>query len=163
MQIQTLVLNKNWQATKIAPWEEAFTLIFSGRAEIIEEHNEKIKTINHEFKIPSVIRMVKGFNFEKSKFRFSKKNVFARDQGKCQYCTKELTIDLCTFDHVLPKSRGGKTSWENIVLACRSCNQKKGAKTPDEARMNLITKPYMPKKLPKFNKNIKNLSWENYL
>lgn len=162
MQIQTLVLNKNWQATRVAPWEEAFTLIFSGRAEIIEEHNEKIRTINHEFKIPSVIRMIKGANFEKSKFRFSKKNVFARDQGMCQYCSKQLTMESCTFDHVFPKSRGGKTVWENIVLACRPCNQKKAAKTPDEARMNLITKPISPKKLPTLNHNIKNTNWENY-
>ena len=74
MQIHTLILTKNWQASRIAPWEEAFTLIFSGRAEIIEEHLDyKIKTINKEFAVPCVIRMVKGSNFERSKFRFSKK------------------------------------------------------------------------------------------
>ena len=72
MQIHTLILTKNWQASRIAPWEEAFTLIFSGRAEIIEEHLDyKIKTINKEFAVPCVIRMVKGSNFERSKFRFS--------------------------------------------------------------------------------------------
>lgn len=80
--------------------------------------------------------------------RFCREHIFLRDNFTCQYCNKKLSSKLLTIDHVIPLSRGGKNKWTNVVAACSKCNNVKGNKTPDEARMPLLSKPYAPKSLP---------------
>ena len=80
--------------------------------------------------------------------RFSRENVYLRDQGRCQYCAESVTRSVATYDHVLPRAQGGRTIWENIVTACGACNAKKGPRTPLEAGMPLRKPPYRPRELP---------------
>lgn len=163
--MHTLVLSKSWVASRVVAWQEAMRLVFSGRAETIEYHDDhKVRTIDKTFQMPSVIRMYTGKYYRPRKANFSKKNVFFRDNGQCQYCSKKLKISESTFDHVVPKSQGGKTSWENIVLACSPCNQKKADRTPKQANMLLLKKPVAPKAAPsvKATTTVKE-RWLNYL
>ncbi len=126
------------------------TAVFGGRAEIVESHKTlTIGTSSGQFPYPVVVRFLTGVVAAKLRgvrqhARLSKKNVFLRDKGKCQYCLSKLTLAMATIDHIVPKSRGGQNAWENVVLACGKCNQKKGPRLPREARMTLHTKPSPP-------------------
>lgn len=149
-------------------WERAIVLVFSGKAEILEEYSVPIKTINVEIQRPSVIRLT---NWVKGKtntsIRFNKTNVYLRDKGKCQYCSKATTLKEATLDHVVPKAKGGKTDWLNIVIACYGCNQKKKDLSLHEARMSLLNRPSRPTNIcidTLFKlKNNKPGSWENWI
>ena len=98
--------------------------------------------------MPSVIRFFRLLKRRKPVVRFSRENVYARDQGKCQYCRRRVSRAEATYDHVIPRSQGGGTNWENIVIACVPCNQHKGGRTPDQARMRLERGPVRPTWLP---------------
>ena len=101
-----------------------------------------VRSVNHTMPYPSVIRLITYIRIPYRKIELSRRNIIYRDNFKCQYCgtrTKDLTID-----HVIPKSRGGDDSWDNLVSACKPCNNKKGNRTPDEAGMKLLSKPYRP-------------------
>lgn len=145
--IATLVLNKAWQADRIVSWRNAMRLITSGRAEMVECHDGKvIRTVSRVYDMPAVIRMLTGRITSGNKVRLNKHNLWCRDKGRCQYCDQALPKTSMTYDHVMPKSRGGKTTWGNIVLSCVSCNQKKGNRTPTEAGMRLAIEPRAPAK-----------------
>jgi 5-methylcytosine-specific restriction endonuclease McrA len=148
-----LVLSSSWEPLYHSDWKKALTNVFNGRAEIIQNYdNISIKAANSYFPYPKTIRMLSSFvkaklvnknNFY-SKSKLTKKNLWLRDKGKCQYCFVNLNVKTSTVDHVLPKSRGGKSTWENLVISCVSCNSKKGPKTPAEANMPLKIKPRIP-------------------
>ncbi len=137
-----LILNQDYQPLNVVNVRKSLLLIFLDKAEMLHDYpGRKIRTINSEFEYPSVIRLR---TYARIPFQFivlSRKNILKRDGMKCQYCgsTRDLTID-----HVIPKSRGGDDSWENLVTACNRCNNRKGNKTPREANMNLVRKPYRP-------------------
>lgn len=169
--MDTLVLNATWQPVARIPWQRAITLLFLGKVEIIEEYEDKkIRSVSFEVKMPSVVRflrLLKGRR--KAVIRFSRQNVFARDNGQCQYCGKKVKRPEATYDHVIPRSQGGGTHWENIVIACVPCNQRKGGRTPEQARMKLATIPVRPKRLPDtfqltfvFQKGMPS-TWANWL
>lgn len=131
-------------------WQDAMGNIFVGRAEIVEVYDDKtIGTTNGFIPLPKVVRFKRGALASKIKYgkisKFSKETLYLRDGGHCQYCDAELSRNQSTVDHVLPRSRGGDTSWENCVVCCATCNVKKGNKTPIEAGMNLLTIPMKPK------------------
>ncbi len=111
-------------------------------------HDDWVQGIGFEFLVPRVIRL---FNFDKvpkQTLRFNRRNLFARDENTCQYCVRKLPHNQLSFDHVMPRSRGGETSWMNVVCCCIRCNTTKGNRTPKEANMELIQRPSKPRFSP---------------
>ena len=156
--MQTLVLDTNYQPLGITTWERAITLFYQDKVEIVQEYADKwIHSVSFAMKMPSVVRFLKKVVKKVRKVKFSRENIFTRDKGKCQYCNNLIEREDFTLDHVFPKSMGGKTSWENIVVCCVSCNRKKANKTPEQAGMVLKIKPTKPKSL------FQMLRWENYM
>ena len=168
--MDTLVLNATYQPVARITWERAITLLFLGKVEVVEEYEDRtIRSVSFEIKMPSVVRFFRLLTRRKPVVRFSRQNVYARDHGRCQYCNRPVTRAEATYDHVTPRSQGGRTCWENIVIACVPCNQHKGGRTPDQARMKLTTAPVKPKKLPDtlrftitFEKGMP-LTWKSWL
>jgi len=133
---------------RVISWQRALVLLFLGKVEVIEEYDEVIVAPSLTMRTPAVVRLVKGSVSRKIKVRFSRMNVFTRDGFRCQYCGKQREMEELNYDHVLPRVRGGKTTWENIVTSCYDCNDRKGSRTPEEAGMKLRKKPQKPTFLP---------------
>jgi len=147
MEATTLILDSTWAPVQRVPWERAISLLFSEKVEVIEPGNKIIHSASQEWRVPSVIRWIKMATHRKKAIRFSRDSVFARDRGCCQYCGSRVPRNDFTYDHVIPRSQGGKTVWENVVVCCADCNGRKGSRTPQEAKMHLLTTPVKPKKL----------------
>jgi 5-methylcytosine-specific restriction endonuclease McrA len=182
-----LVLNKHWQAIGIKSPADTFAMLMTDVATgldirgtdymlplrwndwlnlPIEDGDNYVQTVNAKIKIPKVIILSKYDKVPKKRPRFSQKNIWIRDNFTCQYTGKKLRPGEGNIDHVVPKSRGGETAWENCVLACRKVNAKKADSTPEEVGLKLLKLPEPPKELPVFhyitNKhNIKE--WEIFL
>lgn len=147
--METLILSASWEPMEIVSWQRAITLVFMNKVEIVEEYEDKaIRTVSVELKMPSVVRFVRALKNRKRAIKFSRQNVWARDKGRCQYCNTKTPRHEATYDHVLPRAQGGLTRWENVVIACVTCNQKKGNRTPEKARMKLLSTPVKPAHLP---------------
>lgn len=147
--MQTLVLSASYEAMEVITWQRAMTLLFEGKVEIVEEYEDKeVRTVSLTFKMPSIIRFIRRMRSTKRAIKFSRQNVWARDRGTCQYCLNKVRREIATYDHVVPRSQGGHTRWENIVIACTDCNQKKRDRTPEQAGMRLKIVPVKPKSLP---------------
>ncbi|MBM4302712.1 MAG: HNH endonuclease [Deltaproteobacteria bacterium] len=165
----TLLLNAGFEPLRVVSWQRAFILIFQEKVEILEEYSTSIHTVNCSFKIPAVIRLRRWVNLKKYSpvIRFSRANLYARDEYCCQYCYKTFNDKDLTMDHVYPAVKGGKKTWENIVSACVKCNQRKSDKSPEEVGMKLLKKPRIPTWLPGFNNTLQTRSahslWEPYL
>ena len=131
-------------------WRRAISAVIGGRAEIIESHEFLLIGTPRGFHaFPLKVRYLSGFIAAKNKKLYnaaplSKKNIYARDNGRCQYCGVDMMIKACTIDHVIPRSRGGTHGWCNVVLACSICNHKKGDKLISEFKLKLRTVPYTP-------------------
>jgi 5-methylcytosine-specific restriction endonuclease McrA len=139
---KVLVLNQDHTALSICSVPKAFLLVYLNKAELVAQSDLlRLRTISDDFPLPTVIRLHRYVNLPYKGVMLTRQNVFKRDSHQCQYCG--ITEDL-TLDHVLPKSRGGKTSWDNLTTACKRCNSRKGDFTPDEANMKLRIKPYKP-------------------
>ena len=138
---KVLVLNFDYTPLNVTSLQRGFVLVDKGKAEVIKSDDSPIYTTYTSYVRPLIIRLLKYINFRGRGFRVNRRGVFRRDKYECVYCgsNKELTID-----HVIPRSRGGKNSWTNLVTCCQKCNLKKGNKTPDEARMSLKIKPVEP-------------------
>jgi len=140
---KVLVLNQDFSALSVCSAYKAFILLHRNKAELVAEVEEmKFNTVASSFPMPSIIRLNKYINLPyRSGVMLNRQNVFKRDNFQCQYCgsPKDLTLD-----HVMPRSRGGKTSWDNLISACKPCNSKKGDFTPEEANMPLRSKPFKP-------------------
>ena len=146
--MRTLLLN-SWMAPhKIISWERAVVLVVLGKVEVLEEYDEEIRSRNLALRTPAVVRLKKGGAATKHVVRFSRINVYTRDGFRCQYCGERKPMRDLNYDHVIPRVRGGRTVWENIVTSCYDCNEKKAHRTPDEAGMRLLRKPFKPKTLP---------------
>jgi 5-methylcytosine-specific restriction endonuclease McrA len=162
-----LLLNITYEPLKIINWKKAITLLCLGKVEVIEEYHHEIHSVSFTIKLPSVVRLLKMVKRPKCPVRFSRQNIYARDRYKCQYCGETCPSEELTYDHITPKSRGGKTEWENIVTCCVECNREKGGRTPKEARMTLIRKPIRPSWVPAIRITIgfKEVpkSWRDYL
>ncbi|RLC41644.1 MAG: HNH endonuclease [Candidatus Coatesbacteria bacterium] len=138
-----LVLNYSYEPLNITNVKRAVCLILLDKAQRVENMNGKVlRYINGEFKVPSVIRIMRYINPFKRKVKFSRANIIKRDGGRCQFCGKKSKN--LTIDHVIPLSMGGKHSWENCVACCPECNIKKGDRTPEMANMELLSKPKEP-------------------
>ncbi len=148
MSTSTLVLDQGYVPHRIVPWQRAVALIFGRRAEVVAEYDAEVGTVSLTFKIPSVIRLINAIPHKKRQVRFSRVNIATRDGFRCQYCNCKLSLSKLTYDHVLPRSHGGRTEWTNIVSACHDCNNKKRSLTPEKAGMKLKKKPIKPDWLP---------------
>jgi 5-methylcytosine-specific restriction endonuclease McrA len=164
---QVLLLNITYEPLRIINWKKAITLLCLGKVEVIEEYSREIRAISFAVKLPSVVRLLRMVKRPKSPVKFSRQNIYARDRYQCQYCGTRCPTEDLTYDHVLPKSRGGKSQWENIVTCCIECNRKKGGRTPSESSMRLIRKPARPTWVPAVRITIgfKEIpqSWRDYL
>lgn len=138
-----LVLNQSYEALNLCRTRRAIVLIFRGKAEVLENSRGEIHSATAAFPIPSVIRLVYMVKRPRHQRKLTKQEVFNRDKYICQYCGCQ-TRDL-TLDHVVPRRAGGGHTWENMVSACRSCNRRKGGRTPEEAGMRLIQQPRAPR------------------
>ncbi|MGK5088098.1 HNH endonuclease [Bdellovibrionota bacterium FG-2] len=145
-----LVLNASYEPLHIVTWQRAIQLLFQGKVEVIEEYDREIRTVRLSIKMPAVLRLLNYIPTAKKKHivRFSRANIFVRDKHVCQYCGGSPGKNHLTLDHVIPVVQGGRKCWENIVTACKPCNQKKGGKTPAQAGMELRGKPQRPSWLP---------------
>lgn len=141
---QVLLLNISYEPLKVINWKKAVTMLCLGKVEVIEEYSQEIHSVSFTFRMPAVVRLLNMVKRVKSPVKFSRQNIYARDRYKCQYCGKRFPSEELTYDHVFPKSRGGRTEWENIVTCCMECNRKKGGRMPHEASMHLIRKPFQP-------------------
>ncbi|MCF8083013.1 MAG: HNH endonuclease [Deltaproteobacteria bacterium] len=164
---QVLLLNITYEPLRIINWKKAVTMLTLGKVEVLEEYGTEIHSVSFTLKLPSVVRLLMMAKKPKTSVKFSRQNIYARDKYHCQYCGRKFPTEDLSYDHVIPKSRGGKTVWTNIVTACLACNRKKGGRTPKEARMRLIRKPTEPKWLPALRVTIgyKTIphSWRDYL
>src|SRR5512138_1299602 len=117
--MDTLVLSHAWAPVARCSWRRALTLLFEGKVEVIEEYeNRVVRSVTLEFKVPSVIRFLRKIRDRKPAVKFSRENVYARDKGRCQYCGEKVARPEATYDHVTPRSQGGQTRWENVVICC---------------------------------------------
>lgn len=151
---RTLLLSQSYEPIATISWQRAICLLTLGKVEVVEEYDCSVRSVSVVFKMPAVVRLVRAFRRHKKRVKFSKQNVFARDRWKCQYCGSKPSISELTYDHVLPRSRGGRTSWENIVTACRDCNARKADRTPEEAGMKPRKRPERPDWVPVFSINV---------
>lgn len=147
---RVLVLDQSYMPISVVSFKRAMKYLAKEKAEVVKTYERKIRSANSSWKVPAVVRFVVKFNRPRKMVKFSRKNIYARDRWYCQYCRNKFDpVDL-TYDHVLPKSRGGKTDWQNIVTSCVECNLKKGSRTPQEAGMPLRRPPVKPDWVPIF-------------
>jgi len=145
-----------------ATWREVSEL----KAQFKEPHEDWIHAVNFQLQVPRVIRLLIYDRLPRQNIRFNRRNIFARDGNKCQYCGKRFVTSELSLDHVKPRSQGGDTTWENIVCCCVKCNVRKGGRTPDQASMHLIKQPVKPKRSPMLTiklGNPKYESWKSFL
>jgi 5-methylcytosine-specific restriction endonuclease McrA len=153
---RTLLLSHAYEPLATISWQDAICKLTLGKVEIIEEYDDQqVRSARMVFKMPAVVRLINAFKRHKKRVKFSKVNVFARDNFKCQYCGTKGTASTLTQDHVVPRSQGGKTVWENIVTCCSDCNAKKANRTPRQARMKLRKQPFRPDWVPIFSVQIR--------
>lgn len=165
--MRTLVLDQSWQPHRIVSWQRAVTLFFEGKVEFVETYDEEIRSVTITIKMPSVVRLLRAIRGRKNAVKFSRINVAARDGFSCQFCARKLPLSKLTYDHVTPRSQGGRTVWENIVCACYPCNERKRDRTPEQAGMPLRRMPRKPKFLPVITMHfdLKDVpsAWASYL
>jgi len=167
---QVLVLNRLWQAINVCSVRRAFTLLCQGHAQVVnadgqnnffthdfeswhelsqrEPEAEMVSTISFKIRVPRVIVLMLFDRMPKKEVKFTRHNIFERDKNTCQYCGKVFDRRDLNLDHVIPRDKGGQTTWENIVCSCIPCNTKKGNRLAHQAHMQLIKKPVRPKWRP---------------
>jgi 5-methylcytosine-specific restriction endonuclease McrA len=166
----TLVIDKTGYPVDIVTWRDALGLIRRPDcAHVLDEDSDRVlNTVDMGIPMPLVVQL-RNYIAVKARTRvpFSRKNILLRDDLRCQFCAMILSTKECTLDHILPRSRGGKSTWENLVVACRGCNKRKDNKTPKEAGMRLLKAPVEPSPHdPRYNfrlslKNVKP-EWSPY-
>jgi 5-methylcytosine-specific restriction endonuclease McrA len=177
-----LVLNRNFQPVHVTNVKRAFGLLYQGVARAIDSqyrmydfedwaalsaaNHESIHTVNTMIRVPRVVVLSAYEHLPKGRVRFSRLNIYARDNDTCQYCGRHLPrVDL-NLDHVVPRAQGGRTSWENVVCSCIECNLRKGGRTPEQAGMVLARKPFRPRWTPFFRgaqKRVTHREWLPFL
>ncbi|MBC8200737.1 MAG: HNH endonuclease [Planctomycetes bacterium] len=189
---KVLVLNRGYAAIRVVPARQAFTLLCREAAQILSiedgsyltyalhdwmdvaklqkefeaEKHTWLRLPTFEIAIPKIIRLLKYDKFIKHEVRLTRRNLFSRDKNMCQYCGNRFTASELTLDHVVPRVQGGGNSWANLVCACMRCNTRKGGRTPRQANMQLIHKPFKPSKCEARRLRIGSLqyqSWKSFL
>jgi 5-methylcytosine-specific restriction endonuclease McrA len=168
-----LVLNADFRPLSYYPlsvwsWQDAVKAIFRETVTVISEYGRTVHSTNFEMNLPSVLVLKEFVPIDRTP-AFTRFNVFLRDEWQCQYCADTFKTDELTFDHVIPRSRGGRTAWANIVTACQCCNKRKGSYLPKECGMYPLTAPRQPSiyelqdRGRKFPPNFLHESWSDFL
>jgi 5-methylcytosine-specific restriction endonuclease McrA len=187
-----LLLNRLYMALRVVSARRAMTMLYSDLAEVISiddgqyvsydfdnwvevsaakhrfepEQHDWIRTVRFQIAVPKIVRLLAYDKIPSTKVKLNRRNLFARDHNRCQYCGKRYPTSELSLDHVIPRSQGGENSWSNIVCACVRCNVKKGGRTPDQAHMKLITKPQRPRRSPVLTIKLSDsryASWKQFL
>jgi 5-methylcytosine-specific restriction endonuclease McrA len=161
---KVLILNQSYEPLTICNIKKAVVLIYLGKAQVIQDDRKKlVRGVSKNYPWPSIIRLSRFIRVPYKRVVLTRKNILRRDAYKCSYCGRgDLPL---TMDHVVPKAHGGNDTWENLVCACTFCNNKKGDRTPAEANMNLLSKPFKPSHIM-FLKNVVGKldeNWKPYL
>lgn len=168
---RALLLDRNYMALSVVPWKKAVKLMVKGKAEPVDSmsgstESHYVKHGDSSFRVPSIIRLlvVIPWKAHMGRMRFSRRNMMVRDRFECQYCGKRVG-KAATIDHVIPRSRGGKTDYNNCVTSCRGCNNKKADKTPQEAKIALRSQPRRPTFLAMYRHYLSNSpeEWGEYI
>jgi 5-methylcytosine-specific restriction endonuclease McrA len=164
---QVLLLNASFEPLNVINWKRALKLVFLEKVEVLEVSEREVHSATHSLRVPAVVRLLRFVGFQKRDVKFSRQNIYARDKFRCQYCGEKLPPRELTCDHVIPRSRGGRTTWTNIVTCCRPCNRRKGGRTPAEAGFRLLRKPMRPSWVlgfhARFTLHQPPPSWRGYL
>lgn len=179
-----LVLNRYFVPITITSVRRAFVMLYGGIAKAVDteyntfdfdswlqisefkDNDDVIRTVSTVIKTPRVIILVRYEGMIRKEAKFNRLNIFRRDAGTCQYCCKQFSRSELTIDHVVPRSQGGRSVWDNVVCCCIDCNRKKGGRTPSQARMKLKTIPKKPLWDPFSNiyiKAVRYKEWEPFL
>lgn len=187
-----LVLNRLYMAIRVVSARRAFNLLVKNLAEVVSVENDSyisydlnswmevsqlkaqfereetdfVKTVRMEIAVPRIIRLLGYDRLPRQDVKLNRRNIYARDHSTCQYCGKKFPTQELSLDHVIPRSHGGKTSWDNLVCACVYCNAKKGGRTPHQAHMHLAKIPVKPKRNPVINLRLgsdKYSTWKHFL
>ncbi len=182
-----LVLNRLWQAVNVCTARRAFSLLYAGHAQVVDadkgafqtfdfgkwadisrnqDTSDMVQTLHFKIRIPQIIVLIFFDRLPKREVKLTRQNIFERDANTCQYCGKEFDRRDLNIDHVIPRDKGGRTTWENIVCSCIPCNSRKANRLPHEAGMKLLRKPKRPKVRPYFDLQIKAFpheSWKHFL
>lgn len=145
--LRCLVLNAGYEPLLIVTWQRAVILAWEDKVDVVETYETVVRSPSVAMGVPAVVRLRQWLRFRAHGVRFSRRNLFLRDEHRCQYCLVQLPASALTLDHVVPRWRGGPTSWDNIVTCCVRCNRRKGGLTPDEAGMALVRPPRSPRGL----------------
>ncbi len=162
---KVLVLNRSYLPVHVTSVRRAFSLLYQGIAEAVDEqyrtfdfdswaelavsvNHDRIGLVSRAIRVPRVILLIAYDRVPKRHVRFSRHNIYARDRNTCQYCGKQFPRSELNLDHVIPRSRGGMAVWENVVCSCLKCNRRKGGRTPEEAGMKLLRRPSRPRWTP---------------
>ena len=186
LETNVLVLNRMYMAVRVANVRRTFTLLYCDCAEVVENENGRyatydfeswcelsqmtsfdrregedyIRAVNFELRVPRIVRLTRFDRMPRLSVRFNRKNLFARDDHTCQYCGRNEPVHKLSLDHVVPRSHGGPTTWENIVCCCLRCNSRKGGRTPREARMQLLSRPAKPRVNPMLAQSVEDPRYE---
>ncbi|ADG67037.1 HNH endonuclease [Planctopirus limnophila DSM 3776] len=189
-----LALNRHYAAVQVISAKRAFCLLAKELAEVIsveegsyqsldfgqwleisqikaslgdyEEDADWVQSVSFAIQVPKIIRLLSYDRMPRNAVKFNRRNIFLRDENRCQYCGKKFSLHKLSLDHVMPKSRGGPTSWENIVCSCLDCNVRKGGRTPHEAGMKLMSTPSKPSRSPTMQQHLdssKYRSWKAFI
>jgi CRISPR/Cas system Type II protein with McrA/HNH and RuvC-like nuclease domain len=152
-----LVLNYDYTPLNTTTWSRGFTLVYTGKAEVVKSDENPIVSGYNTYIRPLIIRLLKYIKYHITNVKVNRHRIYKRDNYQCIYCGSRKDL---TLDHVIPKSRGGPNDWMNLVTSCSKCNLKKSDKTPEEARMKMKHKPYAPTLINE-NKMIEKI-WDDY-
>lgn len=185
---KVLVLNRLYRAIRVISARRAFTMLCKDIAEVIAvedgryvnydleswsqiaelqkefqpDHYEWVRTPKFEIAVPKVIRVLGYDRLPKQEVKLNRRNIYARDGNRCQYCGENFSTKELTIDHVVPRVQGGANTWENMVCACVKCNARKGGRTPDQAHMKLFRKAIRPKRNPVITLRLGNVKYESW-
>ena len=144
----TLLLDQAYQPIKVIGWQRALCMQFLGKVEMVCAHDWQARTVSDAFPVPAVVRLFRYVRKGPLPVRFSRENVYLRDGYVCQYCGVLFPTRELTLDHVIPRWRGGRTNWKNVVTACVDCNRRKGGHSPEQAGLRLLSRPARPHTQP---------------
>lgn len=187
-----LLLNRLYMAVRVVSARRAFTLLYRELAEVVAcedgkylsydfndwvevsaakaqfepERHDWIRTVRFQIAVPKIVRLLVFDRLPRSEVKLNRRNLFARDQNRCQYCGRRFPTSELSVDHVVPRSQGGRTAWENVVCACVRCNVRKGGRTPEQAHMTLTHTPRRPRRSPLLTVKLsdsKYASWKQFI
>ncbi len=175
-----LVLNRHFQPIHVTNVRRAFALLYAGSAQAVDRQfrtfdfdswaelsaetgDDVVHTVSRAIRVPRVILLQIYDRIPRAKVRFSRHNIYTRDNNTCQYCGRQLPRCDLNLDHVIPRSRGGRTTWDNVVCCCVDCNIAKGARSPDQAGLKLLKVPTRPRWTPTFRAGADRIRYREWI